>query len=146
MQLVVARHVFDAGAMDGGLHDELMRILAPGGLLLVFGFNPLSSWRLWWLRQGMLGMDMPEWNTADQMRRRLVSANRTSSRLDYFGGAWPISEPAPVQVRSRPWHGVWSLGVRKLRAVSHPIPLRSRRKQVVLRPELAQLSPRRVRL
>lgn len=146
MQLVVARHAFDAGALDAGLHDELMRVLAPGGLLLVFGFNPLSSWRLWWLRQGLQGVHLPEWNTPAQMRRRLYCADRTSSRLDYLGGAWPTSDAMPGQIRSRPWYGVWLLGVRKQRAASHPIPLRARRKQVVLRPELAQLSPRRVRL
>ena len=146
MQLIIARHVFDAVGSGSGLHDELMRILAPGGLMLLFGFNPLSSWRLWWLRQSLQGMPMPDWNTAAQMRRSLICADRMSSQRDYLGGAWPASDGAPTQTPGRPWHGVWTISARKERATVRPIHLRTRRKRVVLSPGLAQFSSRRIRL
>lgn len=144
LQLIVARHVTDVAGRDSALHDELLRILAPGGLLLLFGFNPLSSWRLWWLREALQdNVPMPAWNSVEQMRQRLAGVETLSSHHDYLGGVWPTRNSMTTQAPSRPWHGVWMISARKQRATAHPIPLRPRRKQVVLTPGLAQLSSRR---
>jgi hypothetical protein len=146
LQLVVARHVFDISGLDCGIGDEMVRVLAPGGLLVVFGFNPLSSWRIWWLRQALQGMQLPDWCSADQVRRRLSTHGCLSGCREFLGGAWPSTSASIGQAQGRRWHGAWSLTARKERAASRPVHLRPRRSRVAIDPGLAQSPARRIGL
>jgi hypothetical protein len=146
LQLVVARHLFDVSSLDSGIGDELVRVLAPGGLLVVFGFNPLSSWRIWWLGQALQGMQLPGWCGADQVRRRLSTNGCPSGSCEFLGGAWPSTSASIGQAQGRRWHGAWSLAARKERAASRPVHLRPRRSRAALAPGLAQSPARRTGL
>lgn len=46
-KLVIAQHVLERVTDPGACAAEFARILAPEGVALVFGFNPLSLWRPW---------------------------------------------------------------------------------------------------
>jgi SAM-dependent methyltransferase len=144
LQLIIARHVFDFSGLDSDLCDELARVLAPGGLLVVFGFNPVSSWRLWWLRQALRGLPIPDWCGGDQVRRRLSTKGCLSGRCEYLGGTWPSASASIGQAQGSRWHGAWSLTARKERAASRPVHLRARRSRVALSPDLAQSPARRI--
>jgi hypothetical protein len=146
LQLIVARHVFDVSSLGDGIGEELVRILAPGGLLVVFGFNPVSSWRLWWLRQALGGMQMPDWCGASQVRRRLSTIGCLSGHCEFLGGSWPSASALIGQAQGRRWHGAWSLTARKELAASRPVHLRARRTRVALDPGLAQSPARRIGL
>jgi hypothetical protein len=146
LQLIIARHVFDVSSLDSGFGEELVRVLAPGGLLIVFGFNPISSWRLWWLRQSLRGMQMPDWCGADQVRRRLSTNGCLSGRCEFLGGSWPSTSASIGQAQGSRWHGAWSLTARKERAASRPVHLRPRRSRIALDPGLAQSPARRIGL
>lgn len=143
MQLIIVQHVFDAAGIDCGIHEEVLRVLAPGGLLLVYGFNPLSSWRFWWLREALKGMPTPRWKTAGEVHRKLITTDCMNIQRDYLGGLWPTDDTHPREAPGYPWHAVWVISARKERAAMRPVPLRRRPKRVVLKPALAQLASRR---
>lgn len=46
--LVLLRHALEPVALS---LDEIIRVLAPGGMLVLTGVNPLSGWTPWWLWQ-----------------------------------------------------------------------------------------------
>ena len=146
MQVIVVRHLFDdpdAGPRTG---EELMRILAPGGLMILYDFNPLSSWRIWWLRQAMHGMVAPDWRASEKVRQTIASGGRVSIRRDYLGGSWPLPQSVSRLMPGRGWHGVRCVEIRKERQASRPLPLAARRRRVILNPELAQFPSRRIGL
>ncbi|MEP6882547.1 MAG: hypothetical protein ABI866_11170 [Dokdonella sp.] len=146
MQVIVVRHLFDDPAATTQMGNELMRILAPGGVMIFYDFNPLSSWRIWWLRQAMQGMSAPNWNASGKVRRTIASGGRVSIRRDYLGGSWPLEQSVFRLTAGRRWHGVCCVEVRKERQSSRPVPLAARRRRVVLNPELAQFPSRRIGL
>jgi SAM-dependent methyltransferase len=49
LRRIVMLHALDCVGMDHGLLRECMRVLAPGGELILFGFNPLHPgvWPIW---------------------------------------------------------------------------------------------------
>ena len=145
VQMIVVRHVFDVLGPHEELESELMRVLAPGGVLFLFGFNPASSWRLWWWRHALHGMRMPRWNSLAQARRRLAAIDAVQSQHGYLGGSWPsFSAAADACVEGQRWHGIWSLVARKGRTAARPADPHLSRKRVVLAPGLARLSSRRI--
>ncbi|MBL0164076.1 MAG: hypothetical protein IPP82_10680 [Xanthomonadales bacterium] len=146
VQLIVVRHLFDALGSSDELESELMRVLAPGGALFVFGFNPASTWRLWWLRQAARGMRMPRWNSFSQIRQRLSSINHVQSQHAYLGGSWPSASASDILADGMRWHGAWSLIARKQRIAARPVDPHARRRRVMLDPGLARMSSRRVNL
>jgi len=48
-QFIVVQHAADVLAAPEALVDELARVLAPGGTLVLTGINPVSGWTPWWL-------------------------------------------------------------------------------------------------
>ncbi len=146
VQLIVVRHLFDALGPHAELESELMRVLAPGGALFLFGFNPASTWRLWWLRQSAQGIRMPRWNSLARTRQRLASIDHMQSQHAFLGGSWPSTSTSDLRADGMRWHGAWSLIARKQRIYARPADAHVRRKRVVLAPGLARLSSRRVGL
>jgi len=144
VQMIVVRHVFDVLGPHEELESELMRVLAPGGVLCLFGFNPASTWRLWWLQHALHGMPMPRWNSLAQARRRIAAIEAVQSQHGYLGGSWPSASAIDACGDGQRWHGAWSLVARKQRIAARAVDSHVRRKRVVLAPGLAQLSSRRV--
>lgn len=148
MQLIVARHVGDMLDPGSGLEAELARVLAPGGMLLLFGLNPLSPWRFWLSRQVRQGWRLPGYRSPGRMRRTLDDCKLSIVAREFLGGAWPnltLQTPLPEDRRmGAVWEGAWLLAARKQRLGMHPIPLRSGRRRVPINQGLAQSPSRRL--
>ena len=137
-QLVFAQHVGDV-LPDSGLVEELARVMAPGSLLLWFGFNPWSPWLAWmhWRTRG--GDSVPQTRHADSVRRRMQRSQLATVALDYMGSCWPRANAAPVVQDGAPRHqwlaplrGSYLLTARKQRAVLTPLRPRAQRTNIAL--------------
>lgn len=146
MQVIVVRHLFDDPRATTQMGKELMRILAPCGVMILYDFNPLSSWRIWWLRQAVQGMSVPNWSANEKVRRTIASSGRVSIRRDYLGGSWPLPPSVTQLMAGRRWHGVSCVEIRKERESLRPLLLAARRRRVALNPQLAQFPSRRIGL
>ena len=148
MQLVVVRHATDCLGRSSGIEAELARIVAPGGLLMVFGFNPVSSWRLWWSARALEGLPAPAFRSARSMRKLLIEQKLLAGRSEFLGGIWPSRLPPPAMpdgsASSGFWQGAWLLTARKQRYGMHPIPLKSVRKRAGMNHGVLQSTTRRV--
>ncbi|MBX3696357.1 MAG: methyltransferase domain-containing protein [Dokdonella sp.] len=148
MQLIVARHVGDMLDPGSGIEAELARVLAPGGMLLLFGLNPLSPWRFWLSRQVRQGWRLPGYRSAGRMRRTLDDCKLSVVGREFLGGAWPKrplqTSPAGERLAGAIWEGAWLLAARKQRLGMHPIPLRAGRRRVPINHGLAQSPSRRL--
>jgi hypothetical protein len=148
MQLVVVRHATDCLGRASGIEAELARIVAPGGLLMMFGFNPVSSWRLWWSARALEGLPAPAFRSARSMRKLLVEQKLLAGRSEFLGGVWPSRLPPHAlpgaSTSSGFWQGVWLLTARKQRFGMHPIPLTSARRRVGMNHGVLQSTSRRV--
>jgi SAM-dependent methyltransferase len=143
-QFVVAQHAGDALAHPDAWVDEIARMLAPGGTLVWFGFNPLSPWSLWLHWQARLGRPLPRALQADSVRRRLLHEHLTPGAVEAIGSCWPNrSGPAQRSSLLAPLRGAWMLVASRERAVLTPLHRRPLRR-VAPQPSLAVPS-RRVR-
>ena len=148
-QLVFAQHVGDALPGDAGFVDEIARVMAPGSLMLWFGFNPWSPWLAWmhWRMRG--GGSVPQTQHADSLRRRLQRAQLATLTVDYLGGCWPRRTDASTSDTSTrhrllaPLHGSYLVAARKQRAVLTPLRPRAVRNGVALGARLAGTPSRR---
>jgi SAM-dependent methyltransferase len=129
-QLVLAQHAGDA-LPDEALAPELARVLAPGGVLLWYAFNPWSPW-LAWIHWQTRGGAAPQFANAETQRRRFLRARLAPVSLRYVGACWPTRRDFAAGadgVRSRlltPLRGAYLLVARKQHAAL--IPMRPRRK------------------
>lgn len=148
MQLIVARHIVDVLGPGSGIEAELARILAPGGMLFLFGLNPLSPWRFWLSRQVRHGLLLPDYSSSGRVRSALVGCKLSIVRREFLGGAWPGNSRDASLTDSGPagaiWEGAWLLAARKQRVGMRPIPLRAGRRRVPVNSALAQSPSRRV--
>jgi SAM-dependent methyltransferase len=84
--LILLRHALEPAVLS---LDEIIRVLAPGGMLVFTGINPLSGWTPWWL-----------WHTRGseshvtspiQLAARLRRADLQVERVQRVGRALPVS-------------------------------------------------------
>lgn len=147
VQLIIVRHVIDCLGEDSGFESEIARILAPGGKLLVFGFNALSPWRIWCGRQRRRGKIVPRCGSASRLRRTLGRFDITSTVSDFVGGAWPSNavdaRASNMSRQGARWRAAWLLAAHKQRVPIRPIAISRPRTRVVLGPTFAQTSSRR---
>jgi SAM-dependent methyltransferase len=146
LQLIVARHIGDALDPGSGIEAELARILAPGGVLFLFGLNPLSPWRFWLSRQARQGWRLPGRCSAARMRETLAALRLEIARREFLGGAWPMTDgPAAERPATGAiWHAAWLLAARKQRTGMRPIPLSPGMRRAPLNHGLAQSPSQRV--
>lgn len=131
-ELVWLRHALEAAALPQPLLVEAVRVLAPGGLLVLTGVHPMSlwtPWMVWQRRHGAPRLHMPlqlgEWLRRQDMRvdavRRVgcpwpgrrgpLALSRT------LGGGYALlahkqrGMPAPVRLRPRPVHAPIEAGL-----------------------------------
>ena len=135
-QLVLAQHAGDALPGDNGLIEELARVMAPGGALLWFGFNPWSPW-LAWIHWRSRGGRAPQPVHADALRRRLMHLRLATVGVDYLGTCWPRAVAPTMATPSRysqllaPLRGAYLVTARKQRAVLTPLRPRARKNMML---------------
>lgn len=138
-QLVLAQHVGDA-VPDERMLAEIGRVLAPGGVLLWYGFNPWSPWLAWLHWQARRGLAVPRTAPADFMRRRFAQHRLAADELDYFGSCWPRQDAPPASLRRAPLsrlRAAYLLPATRQRAVLTPLRPRAPRSRVAIQPHLA---------
>jgi SAM-dependent methyltransferase len=126
-QLVVAQHAGESLPASDGLLRELIRVLAPGGVMLWFGLNPYSPWlaRLRWA--GRSGPVRPPRTTAAGVaRRQLMAGHLVATRVDWLGPMWRTDSLADAHPSAAAALRAAYL-VSAIRQQSAPIPLRLRR-------------------
>lgn len=144
-QLVIAQHVGDVLPGNGGLVDELSRVLVPGGSLLWYGLNPWSPWLAWIHWQSRLGLSVPRIQHADAARRELLKRRLAVSRIDHLGSCWPTrGELSRVHATAllAPLRAAYLIAASKQRAVLTPLRPRRVRPRVAIQPHLASPSTR----
>ena len=136
-ELVLLRHALEVVVLAGDLLAEAVRVLAPGGILVVTGVHPVSGWAPWFrwrARDAHRVLQMPL-----QLRHRLLQAGLEIERVQRVGHLWPGATTTP----SGSLGGGYVLLARKRRRTITPLrtkPLRI--KPVPLRvPAGSQLSP-----
>lgn len=118
--LVLLRHALESAPLT---LDEFVRVLAPSGLLVLTGINPLSGWTPWWLWQTR-GSDVRA-KSPIQLVAHLRRADLQVERVQHVGRLLPLSSAA--QGRSSGWlGGGYVLVARKKGAMIAPTRLRSK--------------------
>ncbi|MGH8122329.1 MAG: methyltransferase domain-containing protein [Rudaea sp.] len=144
-KLVIAQHVFeridDADACAG----ELARVLAPEGVALVLGFNPLSLWRPW-LAGKARGAALQLRPGSAQGSRKIFSRHGIETlQTRFLGAAVPWRRRDDESMHSDEWRsplfgrmgGSWLLLARKQRSTLTPLRLRRNSRELALNPHLA---------
>jgi SAM-dependent methyltransferase len=138
-RLIFAQHVGDVLADSGALLDELVRVLAPGGMLIWCGLNPWSPWSAWMHWRARRGLPIPRATQADLAQRRLEKRQLTCAAPDYIGGCWPRANEEVTNRHSAllaRLRGGWMICASKPRVTLTPLHLRPKRERMVIRPQL----------
>lgn len=143
VQLLVARHVLDLLDPDGGIAGEFARVLAPGGMLFVFGLNMLSPWHLWTELNRTEVTARPRFRSLLRVQRTFAKASLQAVRREFLGGMWPQAASQPGFRLGGRLHGAWVLALAKQRSGGRVIPLRRRNNALSLGHGLAQMPSRR---
>jgi SAM-dependent methyltransferase len=130
--LVLLRHALEPAALS---LDEIVRVLAPGGMLVLTGVNPLSSWTPWWLWQTRGSASRA--TSPIQLAARLRRADLQVERVQRVGRALPLASNGSSEA-SGMLGGGYVLVARKRGPMS--IPTRLRPKPVTA-PVSAGLAP-----
>ena len=132
--LVLLRHALEVVPAAPALLAEAMRVLAPGGVLVVTGVHPLSGWAPWfyWRARGKRqAMQVPL-----RLSHSLQQAGLEIERAQRVGCVWPMATGAPIGVNA--WGGGYVLIARKRHRMVTPL----RIKPVPVRvPASGRLSP-----
>lgn len=143
--LLIVRHALDALPADCGLGAELARVLAPGGTLLLFGFNALSPWRLWSVARRQSGTRAPRCSRVASAASALRGHGLEPTGHGYLGGRWPGdgSLGAAMASGSR-WDAAWMLAARKQAVAMRPIPIAAAARRAKTVPALVATPSRRM--
>ena len=107
--VVLLRHALEAVTEPSVLLGEAVRVLAPGGLLVLAGVHPVSGWAPWfhWRARGRQVLQLPI-----QLGRRLERGGLEIEWMRRVGRIWPgnaVSHAGPFN----PWGGGYVLVARK---------------------------------
>jgi SAM-dependent methyltransferase len=107
--VVLLRHALEAVAEPSVLLGEAMRVLAPGGVLVVTGVHPVSGWAPWfyWRSGGTRTLRFP-----GQLGRRLERDGLEIEWTRRVGRPWP-SDAAPRAAPFNPCGGGYVMMARK---------------------------------
>jgi len=144
-KLVVAQHVFERLAQPEACASELARVLAPEGVALILGFNPLTLWRPWLAskaRQSGIALHV---QSAQRAQGAFTRHGIEILQTRYFGTALPRArtlelEDAPNAWRSPAFGRVaasWLLLARKRHSALTPLRPRKNARELALNPRLA---------
>ena len=88
--LILLRHALEPAPLS---LDEIVRVLAPGGVLVLTGINPLSGWTPWWLWQTRGSTSRAK--SPIQLASRLRRAELQVERVQRVGRLWPSPSAGP---------------------------------------------------
>lgn len=135
-ELVLLRHALEVVSAPSALLAEAVRVLAPGGVLVVTGVHPLSGWApwFWWHARGRRQvLQVPL-----RLNYNLQQAGLEIERAQRVGCMWPTGIVAAGSTGVNAWGGGYVLIARKRRRMATPLRL----KPVPVRvPASSRLSP-----
>ena len=119
--VVWMRHVLEVVSQPDAVLQETVRVLAPGGTLVIAGVHPFSAWAPWfyWATRGTrsrLHAPLKLMHTLHRAGLDVVSTHRV-------GRLWPMAESTPGA--GAPWGGGYVLMARKSRCVVLPLRVHS---------------------
>ncbi|MGA9341490.1 MAG: methyltransferase domain-containing protein [Rhodanobacteraceae bacterium] len=154
-QMIVVQHVCDVLPDVAALISELERVLAPGGALIWFGFNPRSPWFAWcqwhaWRDRTAAAERLSRRHSVAMptMHRHLFGQRLQSDELRYVGSCWPrasqaASLPAPRWRALDALRAAYVLVVRNRPQVLTPLRARAARPAAASRPHLVSTPSQR---
>ncbi len=137
-KVLIVQHALERIVDAEACVAELARVLAPEGIALMLGFNPLGTWRPWLMRRAR-GLRL---RSARVCKAQLEREQIDTLQVRFPGELWPRAKAttAPEQ----PTHSLlarfgssWLLLARKRRSTLTPIRLRKLAREAVRAPQLA---------
>jgi SAM-dependent methyltransferase len=136
-KLAIVQHALERIDNAAGFAAELARVLAPEGIALVFGFNPLGTWRPWLMRQQRRGARRLGLQSAQSARVLLAREQVDTLQVRFPGLLWPRAAGAAGYGGLLARFGSsWLLIARKRRSTLTPLRLRAPAREVALNPRL----------
>lgn len=140
-KLLIAQHAFEQIDNAQECAAELARVLAPEGVALILGFNPLGSWRPWLALRAPRGEPRLHLRSAQSWQQLLAREHVDTLQVRYPGVLWPRGGIAPAESRIASVFArigsSWLLLARKRRSTLTPLRLRSAPRELALNPRLA---------
>jgi len=144
-KLVVAQHALER--LDDPLEcaAEFARVLAPEGIALVLGFNPLSLWRPWLAGKARSAAFTLRPQSAQSWQQVLARQGIETLQTRFLGAMSPWQRGS-ARRESTPYErrplfgrvgGSWLLLARKRRSALTPLRLRSGTRELAINPRLA---------
>ncbi|MFC5741077.1 methyltransferase domain-containing protein [Dyella tabacisoli] len=118
--LVLLRHALEVAPTAQSLLQEAIRVLAPGGMLVITGIHPLSGWMPWVYWHGRGQASSPK--SPLKVERWLRRAELDIERVQRVGRCWPSAET--TLQGEHVLGGGYVLIARKRRRMAMPIRLR----------------------
>jgi SAM-dependent methyltransferase len=136
-KLLIAQHVLEQLDDADDCAAELARVLAPEGVALILGFNPLGTWRPWLARHAAHLRP----RSAHATRALLAREQVDTLQVRFPGSLWPhvnmTAEPGAMSTRLARFGSTWLLLARKRRSTLTPLRLRRPARELALNPRLA---------
>jgi SAM-dependent methyltransferase len=143
-KLLIAQHVFEQIDRPQACAAELARVLAPEGVALILGFNPMGSWRPWLMLNARRDGARLHLRSAHAWQQMLAREQVDTLQVRYPGMWWPrggqsqvAAEPALLARILGRIGSSWLLLARKRRSTLTPLRLRSSPRELALNPRLA---------
>lgn len=143
-KLLIAQHVFEQIDQPDACVAELARVLAPEGVALILGFNPISFWRPWLMLKAPRGESRLHLRSAHAWQYMLAREQVDTLQVRYPGVLWPRAEHPQAATESQGFARMlgcmgssWLLLARKRRSTLTPLRLRSAPRELALNPRLA---------
>lgn len=143
-KLLIAQHVFEQIDRPDACAAELARVLAPEGVILILGFNPISLWRPWLALNAPRGASALRLRSARAWQNLLAREQVDTLQVRYPGTLRPRVEhqragpESSLLARTLGCIGSsWLLLARKRRSTLTPLRLRSAPRELALNPRLA---------
>lgn len=143
-KVLIVQHAFERIDCAQQCAVELVRVLAPEGVALVLGFNPLGSWRPWLVTRRLRGCPHLHLQSASAWQELFAREGVDTLQVRYPGCLWPHAGATRAidQSRSRlasmlaRFGSSWLLLARKRRSTLTPLRLRSNQRELALNPHL----------
>lgn len=137
-KLLIVQHALEQIADADACIAELARVLAPEGIALMLGFNPLGTWRPWLMRRGR-GLRL---RSAQACKSLLAREQIDTLQVRFPGLLWPRAGATtdPEMTSHSPlarFGSSWLLIARKRRSTLTPVRLRKMTRDTARTPQLA---------
>ena len=146
-KLIVVQHLFEQVEDPASSANEIARVLAPEGVLLALGFNPMSLWRPWLAGTARHARVPLRFQSAQSCAMTMGGQGIDILQTRYFGALSPWSAPEATPQDDAPdgarptalarFRGSWLLLARKRRSALTPLRLRRNARDLARNPRLA---------